>query len=264
MSIYIQLTKEFNEGQIRAVLAGGQAVVMHGLAMMSKDGDWVIRETDEACNHILGVLSQYGASYRFGAPLDIRWLAGGWSAHFEFMLDGVRVRTDFVSRPPRLDAEALAALWPKEEGAEVVFASAKALAEMKKTVREKDYAVIGELARLIADVEGQLMYSRSARDIIELTERYPDLVSRLAGCRPVLNAAFSGRDGLEEALDRERRQLMRTDEQRLAAYMAAATRWADEWPATQRMIAELPLLQAHERILERAVGMLPQQPGDST
>lgn len=262
MSIYTELTQQFNEGQTRAVLAGGQAVVMHGLAMMSKDGDWVIRETEEACHHILHVLSQHGATYRFGAPLDIRWLAGGWSAHLEFMLDGIRVRTDFVSRPPRLDAQALAALWAKAEVAPVAFTTVEDLAEMKKTLREKDYAVIGELARIITDVEGQLLYSRSARDIIDLTAHHPDLTERLVERRPALRAAFAGRDALEEALDRERRQLMRADENRLAAYMTAATQWADEWPTTQRMIAGIPLLQAHTRMLQRAADLLPQEPGD--
>jgi hypothetical protein len=39
MFIYVQLTHEFNAGITCAILAGGQAVVHHGLAMMSKDGD---------------------------------------------------------------------------------------------------------------------------------------------------------------------------------------------------------------------------------
>lgn len=264
MSIYTELTRQFNEGETRAILAGGQAVVMHGLAMMSKDGDWVIRETGDACHHILNVLAQYGATYRFGAPLDIRWLAGGWSAHLEFMLEDIRVRTDFVTRPPRLDAKALARLWPEAASEAVAFAPAAELAEMKKTLREKDYAVIGELARVLDDVEEQLLYSRSARDIIDLNAKHPDIVEKLAEHRAVLKCAGSGRDALEEALDRERRQLMRADENRLNAYKSAASEWADEWPAIQRMIAGLPLLQAHSIVVQRATELLPQHPGDFT
>lgn len=257
MSVYIQLTRQFNAGEMRAILAGGQAVVMHGLAMMSKDGDWVIRETNDACAHIRGVLARYGATYRFGAPLDIRWLAGGWSAHFEFMLDGVRVRTDFVSRPPRLDPMDLAELWRKAEASAFPLVPPAELAEMKKTMREKDYAVIGELARLLDEPESQLLYSRSARDILDLAAQHPDLVSKLAQRRPALRAGVLGRDALEEALDRERRQLMRADEDRLNAYMTAASAWADAWPATQSMIAGLPLEQAHACMVERADGLLP-------
>ena len=45
---YVRLTHEFNEGRLRAVLASGQAVVLYRLAVMSKDGDWILREDDEA------------------------------------------------------------------------------------------------------------------------------------------------------------------------------------------------------------------------
>ena len=107
MSIYLELTHQFNRGRFRAILSSGQAVVFHRLAVMSKDGDWIIREDCEALDHILSVLEERGARYRFGAPLDSRWLAGGWSSHLEFSYAGVRVRTDFVSRPPRIGIDRL-------------------------------------------------------------------------------------------------------------------------------------------------------------
>jgi hypothetical protein len=39
MNIYLERTRKFNTGRVRAILAGGQAVVLHRLAIMSKDGD---------------------------------------------------------------------------------------------------------------------------------------------------------------------------------------------------------------------------------
>ena len=48
VNIYIQLTKEFNEGRLRAIICSGQAVVLHRLAIMSKDGDWILREEESA------------------------------------------------------------------------------------------------------------------------------------------------------------------------------------------------------------------------
>ena len=111
MSVYVELTQEFNAGRRRVVLSGGQAVVLHRLAIMSKDGDWVVREDDEALSHVLGVLQAHGARYRFGAPFDARWMAGGWSAHFEFARDRLRVRTDFMTRPPRMSAAEVRTLW---------------------------------------------------------------------------------------------------------------------------------------------------------
>ena len=52
INIYVKLTKEFNQGRLRAIICSGQAVVLHRLAIMSKDGDWIIREDEEAIRHI--------------------------------------------------------------------------------------------------------------------------------------------------------------------------------------------------------------------
>ncbi|MEW6094961.1 MAG: hypothetical protein AB1567_00330 [bacterium] len=113
MNIYLQLTKQFNKGKLRAVISSGQAVVLHRLAIMSKDGDWILKEDTETIKHILIVLSQYKAHYRFGAPLDVRWMCGGWSSHFEFYHKGLRIRTDFLTRPPRISQERLRRLCGK-------------------------------------------------------------------------------------------------------------------------------------------------------
>jgi hypothetical protein len=68
----VKLTHEFNEGRLRAILASGQAVVLYRLAIMSKDGDWILREEPEALAHVLETLARHGARYRYGAPLDLR------------------------------------------------------------------------------------------------------------------------------------------------------------------------------------------------
>ena len=73
MTIYLDLTREFNAGALRAVIASGQAAVLHRLAIASKDGDWILREDPVALDHVLHVLARHGARYRFGAPLDVRW-----------------------------------------------------------------------------------------------------------------------------------------------------------------------------------------------
>jgi len=148
MSIYIDLTDTFNLGAFRAILSSGQAVVFHELAIMSKDGDWILREDEHALEHVLSVLGRRNARYRFGAPLDVRWMRGGWSSHFEFRDGPLRVRTDFVTRPPRLTSEALASLWKTQEQSTFPVVGVRDLCELKKTNRERDYAVIGELARL--------------------------------------------------------------------------------------------------------------------
>ncbi len=256
-NIYLELTRKFNHGRLRAILAGGQAVVLHRLALMSKDGDWILREDPQTMEHVLSVLGHYGARYRFGAPLDVRWMAGGWSAHLEFQWQELRVRTDFVTRPPRLDQESLQRIWRDIEGQEIPFLDAVDLADMKKTNREKDYAVIGELARRMADPDDQILYSRSARDLIELARKYPDRVQRLAERRAVLAAVGQGREALEAALDAERRQLIRANEERLAKYLEAAKPWAAAWPALSRQMDGLPLSEAHTLMVRQAETLLP-------
>jgi hypothetical protein len=262
MNIYLELTKEFNAGRLRCMISSGQAVVLHRLAIKSKDGDWIIREDAEAMQHIVTVLARHAARYRFGAPLDPRWLRAGWSAHFEFRRGALRVRTDFVSRPPRLSETELAALWRCHEHApsSCPFVDAPRLAEIKKTNREKDYVVIGELARRMPNPTDQFLYSRSATDLIALAGQHPQLVAQLAAQRSVLETIPHGRDALETAIDAERRHLTHANEERLQRYARAAQKWATLWPAVERETRDKPLPEAHTIVARRAEGTLPFQP----
>lgn len=257
VNIYVRLTREFNEGRLRSVISSGQAVVLHRLAIMSKDGDWILREDEETLAHVLGVLAGHGARYRYGAPLDVRWMSGGWSSHFEFRHDAIRMRTDFVTRPPRI--RDLERLWKEQEGRELPFLNAKDLAELKKTSRDRDYAVIGELARLMAGVRDQFLYSQSARDLIELAGKHPDVARELAAERPCLSLVPEGRRPLQEALYRERIELIQADEDRLSAYTRAAEDWAAAWPEVRRRTHALPLIEAHATMVEAAADVLPFQ-----
>lgn len=254
---YLELTRDFNRGRLRAVLSSGQAVVVHRLAIMSKDGDWILRQEDEALEHVLGVLSERRSRYRFGAPLDRRWLAGGWSAHLEHRPEGFRLRTDFVTRPPRISPEDLDRIWRKAVDLEIPVVDPEPLAELKKTNREKDYAVIGELARRMRTPRSRLLYSRSARDLVRLAGEHPETLRELAGERPVLDKVADGRDELERALDAERRVLMRRNEQRLARYAEAAQPWSQLWPEVAAQLAGRPLPEAHRIMVTRAAGVLP-------
>lgn len=257
-NIYLTLTRTFNDGRLRAVVSSGQAVVLHRLAIMSKDGDWIIREDEETTTHILQILSRHGARYRFGAPLDVRWLAQGWSAHFEFRHNQIRVRTDFVTRPPRLSRQNLARLWTEHQGNDLPFLGAADLIEIKKTNREKDYAVIGELARLLTDPAECLLYSRSAGDLVEIAAKHPDLLDRLVLRRPLLQSLSEGRETLEKELDAERRALMHANEQRLASYKQMAAMWEKAWPQISARLTGQSLLDDHRTLVAEADELLPK------
>ena len=260
MNVYVRLTDEFNRGRVRALISSGQAVVIHKLAIMSKDGDWILREDAEATGHVLGVLAAHGAIYRFGAPLDERWLRGGWSAHLEYREPPLRIRTDFVTRPPRLAPDTLAAAWAEGERRSPPVLGLKELAEIKKTNREKDYAVIGELARRLPEVRDQLLLSRSARDLVRLAGAHPDEWERACADRPLLRTVAEGIEVLEAALDAERRSLMHANERRLQSYLDASREWAAAWPELSRTAARLPLSDAHAWLCDRAVSLLPFTP----
>lgn len=259
MVIYLDLTREFNAGRTRAVICSGQACVLHRLAIASKDGDWILREDDEALDHVLRVLEQRGARYRFGAPLDVRWMSGGWSAHFEFKTSELRVRTDFFTRPPRISSADLARMWREQDGRDLPFTDARITALMKQTDREKDWPFVGELARLETDARNALLLSRSPRDLIHLAGQHPALMAQLREQRPALSAIAEGSERLLEELDRERRAAMRADRERLSAYVAAGRAWADAWPAIARATQSTSLLDAHQIVAQEAARLLPTQ-----
>ncbi|MEW6608200.1 MAG: hypothetical protein AB1414_12280 [bacterium] len=259
MNIYLELTHRFNTGKLRAIISSGQAVVLHRLAIMSKDGDWILREDSETMKHILTVLSEYGAQYRFGAPLDIRWMSGGWSSHFEFWHNQLRIRTDFLTRPPRISKSTLKKLWQEQKKLDLPFVGLKELAAIKMTNREKDYAVIGELARLMSNPRDQFLYSRSARDLIILAEKYPSLVQKLMRQRPFLEKISQGRERLEEAIDAEKRMLIHVNEKRLEAYIKTSEKWQAIWPDVAKKVSGYPLIMAHEIMVKYAEEVLPFQ-----
>lgn len=258
MNPYLELTREFNEGRVRAIVSSGQAVVLHRLSIASKDGDWIVEETPEALAHLLRVLSSHGARYRFGAPLDVRWLRGGWSAHFEFHRNGLRVRTDFATRPPRVSASDLRGLWDEQVRSSLPCVDPRRLVLLKQTGRERDYAVIGELARLLEDPRDAMLASRSPADLVDLALRHPRVAREAAAARPLLAHASRGDAGaLARALDEERRALMEADVRGIARYTAAAEAWARDWPAIERAVSGMALQDAHERVVEAATQSLP-------
>jgi hypothetical protein len=220
---------------------------------MSKDGDWVIRETPNACERVLRELEARGARYRIGAPLDVRWLGGGWSSHFEFFDEKRRrIRCDFVSRPPRVPNASLERIFKSAAAERLVAVDPDSLILMKQTQRAKDYAVIAELASLLPPERE-----------IELTTD-PDRLLALAAAgvasnRPAAVAARSsaGRRAVVMALAEETDTLQQRDAIRVDAYEKAARLYLAGCRALD--LSELPLREAHARLCEVAERLLPKR-----
>jgi hypothetical protein len=62
-SIYFDLTREFNRDRSPSS-APVRPLRYHRPAIMSKDGDWILRETTAAWERVLAVLGRRGAIYR--------------------------------------------------------------------------------------------------------------------------------------------------------------------------------------------------------
>jgi hypothetical protein len=249
-NVYFELTRVFNERGPIVALSSGQAVVYYRVAIMSKDGDWVIRETAEACARVLDVLARRRASYRPGAPLDPRWLAGGWSSHFEYSDErGRRVRCDFFSRPPRISATVIDGLFASARDPLLVV-DVESLIRMKQTQRAKDYAVIGELAARLPPAQ-ELLVTTDPDRLLTLAPQAGPTVQR-----PAVRAAVDGdRDGVVVALAREQDAQRRSDAARMEAYAAAAGRYLDAF--SRVTAAERRLPHAHAQVIGLAEHLLP-------
>jgi hypothetical protein len=249
-NVYFELTRAFNAAGPIAALASGQAVVYYRIAIMSKDGDWVIRETEAACAHILDVLADRGAAYRPGAPLDTRWLAGGWSSHFEFADEkGRRVRCDFFSRPPRVSRRRVERMFATAVDPMLVI-DVESLIRMKRTQRAKDHVIIGELAaRLPPPLE--IEFTTDPDRLLALAPTHAG-----ASTRDAVRAAAAGdRDAVLVALARERDAQQRTDRARVDAYAAAAGSYLSAFVRLKAGDRRLPA--AHGRVVELAERLLP-------
>ena len=255
-NIYFELTREFNSKGPAALLTSGQAVVHYRIAMMSKDGDWILRETPEACRHVLEALARHGARYRPCAPLDVRWLAGGWSSHFEFSDDaGRRVRCDFLSRPPRLTRSTLHRIFESApRGEQLLVVDVESLILMKQTQRAKDYPVVGELARLLPP-QKEIEYTTDPDTILELAAGFGK-----ASARPSVKAALEGlgRDAVVVALAREIDRLQAEDRARLQKYELSSEAYLRSFQSEG--VARLKLPEAHARAVRLAEELLPVAP----
>lgn len=251
---YFAFTDACNRERPLVILASGQACVWYRLTLASKDGDWLIAEKSDACDSVLAQLASLGAHYRLGAPLDPRWLAAGWSSHFEAPgPHGERLRFDFVSRPPRIDPAALATLW-QEASARPAVVPPATLIRLKQTMRLKDYPFIGALACELTDHAEQARWSIDPDHLADLLRREP----HLCPLRPAVASHLDDPAALAAAIDGEIRALRQADERRMAAFAQAQQPWVERFRSLPA--AGLPLAEAHAMLLTAAAGVLPEKP----
>jgi hypothetical protein len=164
------------------------------------------------------------------------------------------VRCDFLTRPPRLDAGAVAELLASASHAGRAVIDIERLIRMKRTQRAKDYPVIGELARLLPP-DAEILHTTDPDRILELAST----TGAGAGRAPVDVARSGGsREDVVVALAREIDAYQRADRDRLAVY---ARTGRDYLAALLRSgLLDRPAREAHDRIVELAEALLPPDP----
>jgi hypothetical protein len=259
---YIALHREFKAAGAEVLLSSGQACVVFGIAAFSKDCDWIVRETEESCAAILGVLGKHGAHYRLGVPLHPDWLRLGLTSHFEFQSDaGFRMRTDFCTRPPRVpDIDRMWKRTIQVDNIDVV--DVESLVQLKQTRRLRDYAMVGALAEVAGlqedAAELALNYLQDYTLLSHAVQRWPQ---EAAACeREAVRNLLAGaaRSEVVAALAIEQDARMQADEQRIDDMQARLGTYARDFARlrTGWRKSDLALAEQHHALMAAAETLL--------
>jgi hypothetical protein len=256
----------FYEGLITEVRArggvcaitSGMACVQYGIAQSTKDCD--ILCSVESLTTLLGVIREsrfhgVGGSYRghLTPPLDRRWLAGGWTSHFEWEVEGAKAHLDVFAVAPRGSTD-----WTK--GISGLLVGMHTVAEMKRTDRGKDWPFANALGgKLIesGELDGWLHIFEvdSLKELFKTVPLPDDIVAK----RPALQLLRDGDPRLKQAvfgevtfwqeLDRHR---IRLHEGFIKKYMLAVKR--------DPAVRDPELLTQHTLRVKHAETLLPHCP----
>lgn len=166
-------------------ITSGMACVEYGVAQSTKDCD-ILCSADSVAM-LLDLLAETefagtACSYRghLTAPLDARWMCGGWTAHFAWKSAEATAHLDVFGIAPRGSSD-----WMR--GRRGLLAGMHTVAEMKRTDRAKDWPFATALGVKLLE-EGNLdgwlhIFDADALRQAVLTAPLPDEIVRR---RPVL------------------------------------------------------------------------------
>jgi hypothetical protein len=207
---------------VPCLVMGGQACVLYGSAEFSRDLDLVIAAHGDALERLHAALTDLQAQVIAVPPLRLDLLERGHAVHFRCARPDVAgLRIDVLLCPPRIAD--VAGMWerrvliPIPGGAPVPVVALADLVATKKTQRDKDWAMIGQLvdADMVAHREAPaaeqvrfwLREAREADQLILLAASFPDRAAEAAPARPLLQLAIAAdHAALELALAREQIQ----------------------------------------------------------
>ena len=217
----------------------------------------MLREDAEALAHVLGMLEARGARYRFGAPLDVRWMRGGWSAHFEHAAGRPPPEDRFVTRPPRLSEDRPPIVVDGGRRPRSSFSRCPRLALVKMTDREKDWPVIGEFARLLPRPSRSAPVLPEPAGHHQASPRPSRATAR--GDRRTSGARRGGRrrGGARGCAGRRAARSHQAERGEARGLFEGSPSVAGRLADVERETRSLPLLEAHATIVARALSVLP-------
>jgi hypothetical protein len=202
---------------VPCAITGGLACVEFGVTDHTEDCDLICPTAHAETLFQTLRATPYGSSpcqYRKSSPpLDARWLAGGYSAHFHWPSVGpAKPFLDVFGAPPRVSTE-----WEKETVG--LFAGRHTVAEMKRTRRRKDWdqaTALGLGMLKNKDSRGWLHIfdATTLRELIK--NNSPGKKERSQ--RPVLRLAQENSPLLDRAIQTEIEFWTHLDELRLRVY----------------------------------------------
>lgn len=258
IAFYEQFAKTLHEHGIVSRTTGGIACMVYGLTEFTKDCDLII--PIERCQQVLELLSRtrlkgYGPHYtlKYGAPMDTRWLNGGWSSHtYLGEKDVIVARLDFFAHAPRvLRADA-------DENP--LYLSRDGVARMKKTRRDKDWAystLLGDQMLQRGDSRG-FLHLFDEKLLLEQSQRFP-IPDSLVRERPLLRLVKERSSETGRYMRAEAEFWRRLDDLRLQIYERAWCEYGERLQADSKLKTG-DLLSQHARLVEIAASCLDANP----
>jgi hypothetical protein len=255
---FCDLVSRAQKRGIPCAITSGMACVHFGVAATTKDCDVLClpEKSDDfralvAATELRGLLPNYRGN--ISPPLDVRWMRGGWTAHFTWKTKPEETCLDIFGIAPRGSSA-----WEIEMLG--LYASRHTVAEMKRTNREKDWPYITALGikLLKADDPRGVLHLYQTKPLTDAVRARPPAPWML-DARPALRLACDGDDRLAGAIHAETVFWHRLDACRIALYERALRPYVS---AVRRAIARRPitLAESHDIRIECATRCLLQSP----
>ncbi len=257
--------EEFFEGLVARVqsmgghcaITSGMACVQYGVAQSTKDCDILCSKA--TLTKLFQVLSNTEflcakCSYRghLTAPIDQRWLRGGWTAHVQWKSPGRDAHLDIFSVAPRATTQ-----WESEMRG--LLAGMHTVAELKRTDRAKDWPLADNLGvKLIeaADLRGWL-HIHDSDPLRAIKARVP-IPREIIELRPVLQLLVDDDPRLKSAVFAEIVFWQQLDRRRLEIHDTAVRPYFGAVKKDVRPAVDLA--EQHAIRVSHAEALLPKCP----